>query len=67
MSLMCDGLWGIVSKPETPPEEGTERYAKLITCRDLALVTIALFVHPSLLYFLRDPTDPTAVWDKLSL
>ena len=66
MSLMRDGLWGIVSRAETPPETGSERHAKFITRRDRALAVIVLSVDPSLLYLLGDPTDPAAVWDKLS-
>ena len=66
MSLMRDGLWGIVSRAETSPETGSERYAKFITRRDRALAAIVLSVDPSLLYLLGDPTDPAAVWDKLS-
>ena len=66
MSLMRDGLWGIVSRAETSPDAGTERYAKFITRRDRALAAIVLSVDPSLLYLLGDPTDPAAVWDKLS-
>ena len=66
MSLLCDGLWEIVSKTETPPKTGTEHHAKFITRQDPALATIAFFFDPSLLYLLGDPTDPAAVWDKLS-
>ena len=66
MSLMRDGLWGIVSRAETSPGAGTERYAKFITRQDRALAAIVLSVDPSLLYLLGDPTDPAAVWDKLS-
>ena len=66
MSLMHDGLWGIVSRAETSPETGSECYAKFITHRVRALAAIVLSVDPSLLYLLRDPTDPAAVRDKLS-
>ena len=66
MSLMRDGLWGIVSRAETSPDAGTERYAKFITRRDRALAAIVLSVDPSLPYLLGNPTDPAAVWDKLS-
>ena len=67
MLLMHDGLLGIVSRAETSPEAGTEHYAKFITCRDRAFAVIVLSIDPSLLYLLEDPTDPAAVWDKLSL
>ena len=67
MLLMRDGLWGIVSRAETCPQEGAEHHAKFITRRDCALATIVSSINPSLLYLLRDPTDPAAVWDKLSL
>lgn len=66
MSLMRDGLWKIVSGEETAPQEGTDAHAKFITRRDRALATIVLSVAPSLLYLLGDPTDPAAVWNKLS-
>ena len=66
MSLMRDGLWGIVSKTETPPDVETDGYAKFVTRRDRALATIVLSVDPSLLYLLGDPTDPAVVWEKLS-
>ena len=62
---MRDGLWGIVNRTEIFPEAKTECYAKLITHRDSALAAIVLSIDPSLLYFLRDPTNPAAVWDKL--
>ena len=61
MSLMRDGLWGIVSKNEAEPEAGTERHTKFVTRRDRALATIVLSVDPSLLYLLGDPTDPAAI------
>ena len=61
MSLMCNRLWGIVSRAETPPETGTDCHAKFITRRDHALAAMVLFVNQSLLYLLGDPTDPAAV------
>ena len=66
MSLMKDGLWGIVNKSETAPAEGTDGYSKFITRRDRALAIIVLSVNPSLLYLIGDPTDPVDVWKKLS-
>ena len=47
MSLMHDGLWGIVSRTETSPETGTERHAKFITRRDRALAVIVFSNNPS--------------------
>ena len=66
MSLMRDGLWGIVSKTEAEPEAGTERHTKFATRRDRALAIIVLSVDPSLLYLLGDPTDAAVIWEKLS-
>ena len=66
MSLMRDGLWSIVNKTETEPEAGTDQHTKYATRRDRALATIVLSVDPSLLYLLGDPTDPAAIWGKLS-
>ena len=66
MSLMKDGLWGIVSGTEVEPEEGTQAHAKFLTRRDHALAIIVLSLDPSLLYLIGDPTDPAAVWTKLS-
>ena len=66
MSLMKDGLWGIVSGSETAPEENDGAYPKFIARKDRALAIIVLSIDPSLLYLIGDPTDPTAVWQKLS-
>ena len=66
MSLMREGLWGIVTKTEAEPDSGTERHAKFVVRRDRALATIVLSLDPSLLYLIGDPTDPAVVWEKLS-
>ena len=66
MSLVKDGLWGIVSGTEEAPEAGTQAHAKFLTRRDHALAIIVLSLDPSLLYLVGDPTDPAAVWNKLS-
>ena len=41
-------------------------HSKYISWKNHALAIILLSVDPSLLYLLGDPTDPTAVWEKLS-
>ena len=66
MTLMKDGLWGIVNGSERAPEEGTDRYTKFITQRDHALAILVLSIDPSLLYLIDDPTDPVAVWGLLA-
>ena len=63
MSVMKDGLWGIVNGSEAAPEEGTDRYSKFVTRRDCALAAIVLSIDPSLLYLVVDPKDPIAVWE----
>ena len=40
MSLIKDGLWGIVSGTEREPEDGTQGHAKFLTRRDHALAII---------------------------
>lgn len=66
MSLLKEGLWGIVSKAEAAPGEGDDGYSKYIARRDRALAIIVLSVDPTLLYIIGDPTDPAVVWEKLS-
>ncbi len=61
MTLMRDGLWGIVSGTETAPAEGADRQSKFLARRDRALATIVLTVDPSLLYLVGDPEDPVTV------
>ena len=66
MSLIKDGLWGIVDGSETAPAENDGAYSKFITHKDRALAIIVLSIDPSLLYLIGDPTDPTVVWKRLS-
>ena len=66
MSLMKDGLWGIVDRSERAPSTSDSAYSKFMSRRDRALATIVLSIDPSLLYLIGDPTEPTAVWEKLS-
>ena len=66
MSLIKDGLWGIVDESEAAPPENDGAYSKFIARKNRALAIIVLSIDPSLLYLLGDPTDPTAVWEKLS-
>ena len=66
MSLIKDGLWEIVDGSEEAPQENDGAYSKFIARKNRALAIIVLFIDPSLLYLLGDPTDPTAVWEKLS-
>lgn len=48
MSLMKDGLWGIVSGTEEAPEAGTQADAKFQTRRDHALAIIVLSIPRSI-------------------
>ena len=66
MSLIKDGLWGIVDGSERAPEENDGAYSKFISRKNRALAINVLSIDPSLLYLLGDPTDPTAVWERLS-
>ena len=66
MSLIKDGLWEIVDGSEEAPQENDGAYSKFIARKNRALAIIVLSIDPSLLYLLGDPTDPTAVWEKLS-
>ncbi len=66
MALIREGLWGIVSGEENPPE-GVGEQAKYAQRRDKALATIVLAIDPSLLYLLgADPKDPKEVWKALA-
>ena len=60
MTLMKDGLWGIVNGSETAPADGNlaEKFAAR---KDKALAVIVLSLDPSLLYLLGDPKDPVVV------
>ena len=66
MSLIKDGLWEIVNGSERAPKENDSAYSKFISRKNRALAIIVLSIDPSLLYLLGDPTDPTAVWERLS-
>ena len=62
MTLIRDGLWGIVNETEMAPREGTEVQARFTARHDKALVTIVLVTEPSLLNVTgTDPTDPVVV------
>ncbi len=66
MSLMKDGLWGIVSGTEADPGgDHAEAHKKFVSRSDRALAIIVLSVEPSLLYLIANPQDPIAVWKKL--
>lgn len=68
MSLIKQGLWGIVSGSEQEPASTAtaDTITKYNTKKDKALATIVLLVDPSLLYLLGDPQNPKTVWDTLS-
>ena len=66
MSLIKDGLWGNVDGSEEAPAEADGAYSKYISRKNRALAIIVLSIDPSLLYLLGDPTDLTAVWERLS-
>ena len=66
MSLIKDGLWGIVDGSEAAPAETDGAYSKYISQKNYALTIIVLSIDPSLLYLLGDPTDPTVVWERFS-
>ena len=52
-----------MNESEDPP--AGEKMAKYAARKDSALATIVLSVNTSLLYLIREPTDPVAVWKKL--
>ena len=67
MTLMKDGLWGIVNGTESAPTDGNaDRRAKFEARKNRALAVIVLSLDPALLYLLGDLTDPVAVWKILS-
>ena len=68
MTLMKEGLWGIVNGTENPPEDtaAADVRAKFQARMDKALAIIVLSIDPSLLYLIGDPKDPVTVWKKLS-
>ena len=62
MALVHDGLWEIVNKMETAPDEGeADRRSKFLARWDRTLATIVMAVEPSLLYLIGDPEDPVVV------
>lgn len=66
MSVIKDGLWGIVTGSEASPSPGDEEQTRKFAARkDRALAVIVLSVDPGLLYLLGDPQDPKVVWDTL--
>ena len=67
LTLMTEGLWGVVNESErAPPEEEAEKLSKFVTRRDRALALIEVSVDLTILYLPGDPEDPVAVWKKLS-
>ena len=68
MSLIKDGLWGIVDGSKRAPEENYGAYSKFSSQKNrvFSLAIIVSYIDPSLLYLLDDPTDPTAVWERFS-
>ena len=66
MSLIKDGLWGIVDGSEAAPAEIDGAYSKYISRKNRALAIIVLSIDPTLLYLFGGPTDPTAVWERHS-
>lgn len=67
MTLMKDGLWGIVNGTETrPPTGDAQKLAKFDKQWDKALATIVLSVDTALLYLVGEPTSPIEVWQILA-
>jgi len=60
MSLIKDGLWGIVDGNEAAPAETDGAYSKYISRKNRALA-IVLPIDPSLLYLLGDPVTQKLV------
>ena len=65
---VLDQRWivGIVDGSEAAPPENDGAYSKFIAQNNRALAIIILSINPSLIYLLGNPTDPNAVWEKLS-
>ncbi len=59
-------VWRIVEGTEIVPGEGDAGFAKYIGRRDRALAIVVLSIDTSLLYLIGEPSDPAAVWKKLS-
>ena len=71
MTLVKEGLWGIVKGTETFPEEVTdEAQARFQARMDItvykAFSIIVLSSEPSLLFLIGDPENPVTVWTKLT-
>ena len=66
MALMKEGLWRIVTGEEVAPTGNAAEQSKFAARRDRALDNIVLSVDTSLLYLIKDPTDPVVVWGKLA-
>ena len=54
-----------MSGEEKEPELEESKEAFFVR-RDKALSIVVLSVHPSLLYLLGEPADPTVVWEELA-
>ena len=67
MTLLKDGLWGIVNGTEVAPDEtaDADKHAKFTSRKDKALAIIVLAIEPKLLYLIGNPEDPVVVWKKL--
>ena len=61
-----EGLWKIVTGEEVAPTGNAAEQSKFAARRDRALANIVLSVDTSLLYLIKDPTDPVVVWGKLA-
>ena len=66
MALMKEGLWKIVTGEEVAPTGSAAEQSKFAARRDKALANIVLSMDTSLLYLIKDPTDPVVVWGKLA-
>ena len=67
MLLIKEGLYGFVSGTEIVPNStDVSAMTKYQARKDKALANIVLAVDPKLLYLISDPSDPAAVWTKLS-
>ena len=62
LQLIALELFNIVDGNETvPDDEASANYQQFSARRDKALAVIVLSVDLSLLYLLKDPTDPSVV------
>ena len=67
LTLLKEGLWGIVQGTETAPaEENADARAKFVGHRDKALAMLGLSVDPTFLYLLDGTDDPKEAWKKLN-